>query len=212
MRAMVMGLTVVALAGCQPRVPDSAAGVGFDSYGTYALQREETLQGMAGADPVTVAPLDVTGSLPMVENPLDQEDGAAQDTAALDPAYEGDEQLFALPDGTLAVAAPRADRPPEQVAVTPVQPRRGADGPNVVQFALTTTNNVGEPRYRRINPLATTLNMRNCGRYPSADKAQEAFLKAGGPERDRLGLDPDGDGFACGWDPAPFRQVLSGGQ
>ena len=24
-------------------------------------------------------------------------------------------------------------------------------------------------------------------------------------ERDRMGLDPDGDGFACAWDPAPFR-------
>ncbi|NDH39999.1 MAG: hypothetical protein EBY45_06195 [Gammaproteobacteria bacterium] len=25
------------------------------------------------------------------------------------------------------------------------------------------------------------------------------------PERDPMGLDPDGDGFACGWDPEPFR-------
>jgi hypothetical protein len=30
-------------------------------------------------------------------------------------------------------------------------------------------------------------------------------LSNGGPERDRLGLDPDGDGFACYWDPTPFR-------
>ena len=38
--------------------------------------------------------------------------------------------------------------------------------------------------------------------------AQEAFLKAGGPERDRYGLDPDGDGFACRWDPTPFRAAI----
>ena len=31
------------------------------------------------------------------------------------------------------------------------------------------------------------------------------FLAAGGPERDRKGIDPDGDGFACGFNPAPFR-------
>ena len=33
----------------------------------------------------------------------------------------------------------------------------------------------------------------------------KAFLEAGGPKRDRKGLDPDGDGFACAWDPRPFR-------
>jgi hypothetical protein len=31
---------------------------------------------------------------------------------------------------------------------------------------------------------------------------------AGGPRRDPLGLDPDGDGFACAWDPTPFRTAL----
>jgi hypothetical protein len=33
-------------------------------------------------------------------------------------------------------------------------------------------------------------------------------LANGGPERDKEGLDPDGDGFACGWDPRPFRSAL----
>ena len=35
-------------------------------------------------------------------------------------------------------------------------------------------------------------------------------LPCGGPERDPRGLDPDGDGFACDWDPAPFRAAVSG--
>jgi hypothetical protein len=39
--------------------------------------------------------------------------------------------------------------------------------------------------------------------------AQIAFLERGGPKRDTLGLDPDGDGFACYWDPAPFRKAVS---
>ena len=37
------------------------------------------------------------------------------------------------------------------------------------------------------------------------DQAQQDFLAKGGPERDRMGVDPDGDGFACAWDPRPFR-------
>ena len=44
----------------------------------------------------------------------------------------------------------------------------------------------------------------------SPDQAQIDFLSKGGPERDRLSLDPDGDGYACGWDPRPFRKAVGG--
>lgn len=44
-----------------------------------------------------------------------------------------------------------------------------------------------------------------CLKYRGPDIAQTAFIKAGGPAKDPLGLDPDGDGYACGWDPTPFR-------
>ena len=47
----------------------------------------------------------------------------------------------------------------------------------------------------------------NCGRFRDADAAQRAFLAGGGPESDRYGIDPDGDGFACRWDPAPYRAL-----
>ncbi len=85
-------------------------------------------------------------------------------------------------------------------------PDRPADtGPNIVAFALSTTHGVGTQTYRRSgfggNPE------RACGKFASADLAQQAFLERGGPERDRLGVDPDGDGFACTWDPRPFRAV-----
>lgn len=49
---------------------------------------------------------------------------------------------------------------------------------------------------------------RNCAGYASPDQAQIDFLANGGPQRDRKGLDPDGDGFACGWDPSPFRSAV----
>jgi len=95
----------------------------------------------------------------------------------------------------------------EVVAPTSL-PQRSADtGPNIVKFALSTTHAPGVQMYRRgglfqRDPLVT------CAKYPSPDLAQEVFLSKGGPDRDREGLDPDGDGFACGWDPRPFRKAL----
>lgn len=38
-----------------------------------------------------------------------------------------------------------------------------------------------------------------CAAFEGLGAAQQAFLSAGGPLKDRNGLDPDGDGFACGW-------------
>ncbi len=93
-----------------------------------------------------------------------------------------------------------------QVQVTDAE--MGAGGtPNLFVYALSTQHNVGEQRYPRNNPLRFRRSETACAQYPSQDLAQEAFLAAGGPERDPNHLDPDGDGFACWWDPAPFRQA-----
>lgn len=84
-------------------------------------------------------------------------------------------------------------------------PERTADtGPNLVQYALSTTHNPGTQMYSRSSIRLTDPNVA-CARFTSSDFAQQAFLTAGGPQRDRKGLDPDGDGFACAWDPRPFR-------
>lgn len=84
-------------------------------------------------------------------------------------------------------------------------PERTATGPNIVQFALSTTHNPGTQMYSRSSIRFTNPDAA-CARYASPDLAQQAFLEAGGPERDRRGLDPDGDGYACAWDPRPFRK------
>ena len=97
----------------------------------------------------------------------------------------------------------------EFVEPTAVPDRTQADGPNIVQYALSTTNAVGQPRYNRSIFSGEGRAQRICARYASDDLAQEAFLAEGGPQRDRLGIDPDGDGFACGWDPAPFRRAAA---
>ncbi len=95
--------------------------------------------------------------------------------------------------------------PPEPV------PQRPSDtGPNIVSYALGTSNQPGEQVYSRSGLNSQSRFTRNCAKYSSSDKAQEAFLEAGGPQRDRMGLDPDGDGFACYWDPRPFRAARGG--
>lgn len=94
----------------------------------------------------------------------------------------------------LVVYAPDASVPQEQAGV------------NVALFAKQSTNAVGQSVYAR--PVGARLtSMGGCGRYRDADAAQRAFLAAGGPQADRLGLDPDGDGFACKFDPAPYRAL-----
>ncbi len=108
-------------------------------------------------------------------------------------------------DGNGFAAEPTA-APPRSTAAAPA-----ASGPNIVEYALSTTHRVGTPRYRRSNPLRWQTWERNCARFPTQDAAQEAFLAAGGPERDRNNLDPDGDGFACWWDPEPFRRAMRAG-
>jgi hypothetical protein len=93
-----------------------------------------------------------------------------------------------------------------QVAPPPMPAPVAGTGPDIVRYALATSHPVGQQLYRR--PFGSEARAsRACRRYAGADLAQRAFLAAGGPERDRMGLDPDGDGFVCGWNPAPFRAV-----
>ncbi len=89
-----------------------------------------------------------------------------------------------------------------QPGALPVRP--GELGPNVVDYALATNHPKGTQLYKR-SSFGGGNAAAKCGGYASPDLAQQAFLAKGGPERDRLGLDPDGDGYACAWDPSPFR-------
>ena len=93
----------------------------------------------------------------------------------------------------------------EVIAPTALPQRSGKTEPNIVQFALNTTHLPGTRMYKRSSLFGGSSA---CNRYASPDLAQEAFLASGGPQKDAKGLDPDGDGFACGWDPRPFRTAL----
>lgn len=123
--------------------------------------------------------------------------------AALMPVATGVSSDVAprVPNGTSALV-------PLSTGASGAVPARpsGSDYVNPVEFALATSHPVGQGVY----PRSTAVDALACNGYRSGVAAQEAFLAAGGPQSDALGLDPDGDGYACGWDPAPYRTAARG--
>jgi hypothetical protein len=93
-----------------------------------------------------------------------------------------------------------------QIPATELPARTSDDSSVIVQYAISAPNRLGETIYKR-SGLSLSSHAKACGRYGSPEAAQEAFLRSGGPQRDPKNLDPDGDGFACTWDPTPFQKV-----
>lgn len=108
-----------------------------------------------------------------------------------------------------SVGGARGPAPAEIVTVTSVPPPSESGGPNLIAYALGATGAVGTETYRRLNPLRWSRWQDACLRYRNQDAAQLAFLSNGGPQRDPDNLDPDGDGYACWWDPRPIRQAAA---
>lgn len=213
---------VLALAGCSAPVPDSnpnARGVGFGDYDQYSSQRDardaqlearisdedpaaraiaQNTQDVlnqtapAGATAVATAPLGTDNP-----NISDEQDFAAVSSRE---TIESDRERLARQSQSMQVAQPEA---------VPERPS-GRAAPNIVSYALSTNNAVGQSIYDRSRNFNQDRYRRACAEFGSSDQAQAAFLAAGGPERDRRGLDPDGDGFACFWDPSPFRTARGG--
>lgn len=96
----------------------------------------------------------------------------------------------------------------QQIQVASVPDNSVSGGPNLMDFALATRHPVGTQVYTRLNPLRWSRWENACLQFRNQEAAQSAFLAAGGPERDPGNLDPDGDGYACWWDPAPYRAAV----
>ena len=88
-----------------------------------------------------------------------------------------------------------------QVATTGPYP---GSTPVLVRYAHQQPQNPGATVYQRTGGSIAQA-ARLCSNYPSRDAAQRAFIASGGPLIDPRGMDPDGDGYVCGWDPKPFR-------
>ena len=81
-----------------------------------------------------------------------------------------------------------------------------SDYVNVAKFARDTKHNKGEKIFTRLS-FSIYNNWNECSKFKTKDEAQRKFLKDGGPYKDRFNLDPDGDGFACDWDPEIYRKL-----
>jgi hypothetical protein len=211
MRRFLICVSMLALANC---------GGGDIPNSGYVPQQEQRIRDAALAG--IPAPVEVeAGELETTSPDFTQEDpdqpvdldASVQPTRpSLDNPGLSDEQDFsAVSDRqTIESDAARLERNRTLYKViepTAIPRRPGTNTPNVVEYAIRTNNPVGAQLYSR-GPFATQGRFqRNCQKYASDAAAQEAFLAAGGPEKDRQGLDPDGDGFACYWNPEPFRLV-----
>lgn len=134
-------------------------------------------------------------------------------TPAADHAGISDEQDFqavaqreTIESDKARIAQNRAAYQQIQPTALPERSPEAAKAVDLVQYALNAPNRLGEAIYPR-SRIALVSSERACARYDSPEAAQQAFLAAGGPKRDRKNLDPDGDGFACFWDPTPFQKA-----
>ena len=222
MRFYILAVAALALTACDTSVPDSAAnvpdpgqGVGFGNYDDYAARREAQLNGQGGGVPLPSAvqsgPIDgdaaARGAAPVQADPNNPPPPVVANARGI-----SGENDFGAVSRTRDIEADAALIQRNRSQYTVIQPealptREGTDRPNIVEYALRTTNPVGTALFRRSSLGSQSRYQRACAGYASADLAQEEFLELGGPEKDRKGLDPDGDGFACAWNPAPFRAV-----
>ncbi|MFN0115838.1 MAG: hypothetical protein ACKVPY_14295 [Paracoccaceae bacterium] len=99
----------------------------------------------------------------------------------------------------------------QQIAPGALPERSGSAAPSpAIDYAIGAPNRLGQAIWPR-SGLVLANHDRACGRYDTPTLAQEAFLRSGGPRRDPKNLDPDGDGFACTWDPTPFQAAKGAG-
>jgi hypothetical protein len=219
LRAIGCAAALMALAACGTGTApsDVSEGVGFSDYQAYQARRAALAappapqapprQAQTALPPADVAAqpfAPVTGSQAWV--PVAPEAGgtptrAAQtDVASLASAAIAEAETAAGGAGLPPVAAPADD-----FVAPPLPEGMVVLGANVVAFALSTDNAVGERVHARF-PLRLGQPEVRCQDFRTTDLAQDWFLTNDGPERDRAGLDPDGDGFACNWDPERYRE------
>lgn len=190
MRIGIM-VAVLALAGCgenQGWNPNYQFGA--TPYGEYRVARERAL--VTGGDVSSTIPV----ALP-VQSP------SAARIAGRDPV---------TPSATMGMrrTTTAPSNAPVQIVPDAMLPKTTSGAyagstPALVRYAVDTTHNPGTRVHARSGG-SDAQAARLCAQYPSADRAQLAFLADGGPVRDPRGMDPDGDGFVCGWNPAPYRQ------
>ncbi|NOD92345.1 hypothetical protein GS636_06040 [Ruegeria sp. HKCCD4884] len=233
MRVLLLVPALTLVAACTDVAPLTSTGFNTPEY---QAQREAQLAGQGAVGNPLLAPVDVsqqplgapgsstvaTGENADIANQAaaalastsGQGSGVVPAAPASNNSAISDEQDFAAVSERRSIESDAArieqNRQTYEVVAPTAVPERNASGqPNIVQYALSTSNPVGTQLYSRAGFNLQAKAQRNCAQFPSPDQAQIEFLSNGGPQRDRKGLDPDGDGYACGWDPSPFRSAVN---
>ncbi len=223
MRTPLILLATASLAACSPPVPDDTSGVGFGSYDEYQQGQIVRDQQLRRGSPVVTGPLAAEQGAPQTE----AQATAAAAVAAIQPGGQSPVQTARVDPNNVAIsdeqdfdavasrqtiesdAQRRARQSAQYQVVQPTAvPERPTGGtPTPIEFALQVRHPLGQKVYSR-SPFGAGKLAENCAAYASPELAQDAFLKAGGPDKDSLKLDPDGDGYACAWNPGKYRQLV----
>ena len=202
MRA-VLAISALILTGCLSS-DDDLDGY-FDSVDPKPQVRIVRTTPLPPADGQTVATaqLPETGgdaelqTLQPQENNQTAEDRRVVNTGSNPPPEYVDSAVQAPEDA----GSDRVDPADVDTTVKPLGTR--SQSIDLREYARSQRHLVGESKYLR-NPTRYR-DGGNCARYSVPEVAQIAFLSEGGPQRDKLLLDRDGDGFACGWTPDMAR-------
>jgi hypothetical protein len=161
--------------------------------------------------PLPGAPMPVTPlpAAPVAVIPAAAAPGAGMTTQDRPDGVTDTTSFRPVPFGQRPAGAEVAPQGTTQMVQVTSVPTGATSAPNVMAYALQTRHAVGTAVHRRTNPLRWSRWERACLQFASQDLAQEAFLAAGGPDRDPNHLDPDGDGFACWWDPQIYRRAAA---
>lgn len=173
--------------------------------------------GIGGGQLATTAPLTAMPPAPTASAPIGEIPAAP--LPGTDPAQPqshtgiSDEQDFSAVASRESIESDKARMDQNKANYQQVQPTElpertddAAAAVDLVQYALNAPNRKGETIYPR-SRVALANSERACGRYDTPEAAQQAFMRSGGPQKDSKNLDPDGDGFACFWDPTPFQKA-----
>ncbi len=236
LKIFALGGLGLMLSACAAPAP-TGSGVGFGDYQQYEMERAQREAQLTGSATVSLPPpsgiatsdLNSAGigagqstmATASMGADLDRRGGVQASPTNAAPQIAGngstgisDEQSFEAVANRETIQSDAERRAQQAAAYQVVQPtalpqRDGETGPNIVEYALNAPNKRGQEWYSRfiLGGVGGRFE-RNCASYRSPDAAQRDFLARGGPERDPRGIDPDGDGFACGWDPAPFLAAV----
>lgn len=205
---------------------DVSQGVGFSDYQAYQARREAlrapavapavATQPQTALPPaeVTAEPFATPPAAPAARAWIPVDPAPASTAAAVStiPDQAAPRDVASIASAAIAEAeganAPAAPLPmtggADNFTAPPLPDTMSVVGLQVAAYALNTTHAVGDRVYSRF-PLRFRRAEVECRDFRTTDLAQDWFLSNEGPERDRAGLDPDGDGFACNWTPYSYR-------